>query len=231
VEDVVSEPSEASEFDRGAAVTRSMLGWGVVAGPFYVVFGLVLALTREGFDLGRDALSLLLLGDSGWLQALNLVLSGLMVAVAAIGLSRTPGWSRVAAALVGVYGLCLVLSAVFAPDATADFPPGAGGGEVTASGLLHLVFGGLGFVSIGVAAVVAGAWFGRREGRGAAWSRIAGVVIVVAFVAGGALSQGPAGVGLLWAAVLVTWAWLAATSIAAYRAVPHPDVARRPSAA
>lgn len=38
-------------FDRGAAVTRSMLGWGVVAGPFYIVFGLILALTRPGFDL------------------------------------------------------------------------------------------------------------------------------------------------------------------------------------
>ncbi|WP_434591336.1 hypothetical protein [Brevibacterium sp. 1718] len=32
--------------DVRAAVTRSMLGWGVVAGPFYIVFGLILALTR-----------------------------------------------------------------------------------------------------------------------------------------------------------------------------------------
>jgi hypothetical protein len=39
-----------------------MLGWGVVAGPFYVVVGLVLALTRPGFVLSRDALSLLMIG-------------------------------------------------------------------------------------------------------------------------------------------------------------------------
>jgi hypothetical protein len=44
-------------FDRRAAVTRSLLGWGVVAGPFYLVFGLILALTRPGFDVGHDALS------------------------------------------------------------------------------------------------------------------------------------------------------------------------------
>src|SRR4051812_41639333 len=103
--------STETGFDRAAAVTRSMLGWGVVAGPFYVIFGLILALTRPGFDLGRDALSILLLGDAGWLQGLNLVLSGLMTLVAAIGLWRTPEWSRVAAVLVGVYGAGLVLSA------------------------------------------------------------------------------------------------------------------------
>ena len=44
------------DLDTGAAVTRSLLGWGVVAGPFYVVVGLVLALTRPGFDLSTHAL-------------------------------------------------------------------------------------------------------------------------------------------------------------------------------
>lgn len=52
-------------FDKSAAVTRSLLGWGVVAGPFYVVFGLTLALTRPGFRLTQHALSLLMLGDLG----------------------------------------------------------------------------------------------------------------------------------------------------------------------
>ncbi len=56
----------AAGLDSSAAVTRSLLGWGVVAGPFYVVVGLVLALTRPGFDLGRHALSLIALGDLGW---------------------------------------------------------------------------------------------------------------------------------------------------------------------
>lgn len=39
--------------DRAAAVTRSLLGYGVVAGPFYVVVGLIQGLTRRGFDLLR----------------------------------------------------------------------------------------------------------------------------------------------------------------------------------
>ena len=208
-------------------MTRSMLGWGVVAGPFYLIFGLILALTRPGFDLTRDDLSLLLIGDLGWLQWLNLALSGLMTVVAAIGLLRTPQWSRAAAMLVGAYGVCLVLSAVFPPDATESFPPGAGGGGFTTSGILHLVFGGLGFVCVGVAAIIAGSWLGRRQPPTALWSRVAGIVIIVSFVAGGALSALPVGVALLWLTVSVIWAWLALISIAAYRAIPHPVIARR----
>lgn len=226
-ENDMTESPNASGFDRGAAVSRSMLGWGVVAGPFYLVFGLILAFARPGFDLTRDALSLLLIGDLGWLQWLNLVLSGLMTIVAAIGLWRTPKWARTAAALVGVYGLCLVLSAIFPPDATEAFPPGTGDGDFTATGILHLVFGGIGFVCMGTAAIIAGTWLKRRHSPRAVWSRIAGVVIIVAFVAGGALSQLPGGVGLIWITVLLTWIWLALISIAAYRAIPHPVIARR----
>ena len=213
--------AQRDDLDTGAAVTRSMLGWGVVAGPFYLVFGLVLALTRPGFDFGRDALSILLLGDLGWLQALNLVLSGLMTAVAAIGLWRTPQWSRTAAVLVGVYGAALIGSAFAVPDRP-------GSGTATVHGLLHLAFGGIGFLTLGVAAVIARSWFARRDSRrAAAWSLVAGIVVIAGFVAGGALSSGPAGVAVLWIAVVVGWAWLALTSVAAYRAVPHPLYARR----
>ena len=204
-----------------------MLGWGVIAGPFYLIFGLILALTRPGFDLHRDALSLLLLGAGGWLQALNLILAGAMTFVAAIGLARTPRWPRGAALLVGIYGLCLLLSVVFPPDATPDFPPDGGGGTFSTSGILHVVFGGIGFLSLGTAAIVAVAWQLRRSVRGAVLSVVAGIVVIVGFIGGGALSQIPLGVALLWIAVVADWAWLAATCIVAYRAVPHPVIAQR----
>ena len=209
-----------SGLDRAAAVTRSMLGWGVVAGPFYLVVGLVLAATRPGFDFGRDALSILLLGDLGWLQGLNLVLSGLMTIVAAIGLARTPKWPRVAAVLVGIYGLGLVLTAFAAPDR-----PGSGTGTV--AGLLHLAFGGIGFLALGISAFIAVSWFRSRHSRGTVWSLCAGIIIIGAFIAGGALSSSTIGVLLLWIAVVAGWAWLAYTCLAAYRAVPHPLYSRR----
>ena len=41
--------------DPTARVTRSLAGYGVVAGPVYVGVSLAQALTREGFDLTRHA--------------------------------------------------------------------------------------------------------------------------------------------------------------------------------
>jgi hypothetical protein len=58
-------------------VTRSLLGWGVVVGVFYLIVGLAQALLRDGFDLARHQLSLLMLGDFGSVQTANLVLPGL----------------------------------------------------------------------------------------------------------------------------------------------------------
>ena len=221
-------PSSTTTFDRGRAVTKSLLGWGVVAGPFYVLVGLAQALLVPGFDLSRHALSLLLLGPLGWIQALNLVLSGLMVLAAAIGFvrllpRRRNAWAGV---FLGLYGVSLIAAAIFPPDPMGGFPPG-GTDATTASmsGLLHLMAGAIGFVSLAVAAVVVGIWFRRERRRGAATtSFVAAAVIVLGFVGGAALAMVPAGVGLLWLAVLAGWAWLAIASLTAYRMAPSPDL-------
>lgn len=214
-------------FDTAAAVTRSMLGWGVVAGPLYLATGLVLALTRDGFDLGRHQLSLLMLGEHGWVQRTNLLLSGVLVLVAALGARRALGAaSRAVPVLMVVAGIGLLGSGTFAPDPMAGFPPGAPE-ETTASGLLHLAFGAMTFGALAAAAIVAGRWFAARgETRAARGSRVAGALVLAGFVGGGALSQSSAGVALLWVAVVATYAWLAWFSVRLYRTVPHPDAAR-----
>ena len=217
--------------DRGAAVTRSLLGYGVIAGAFYLVFGLTLALTREGFNLTEHALSLLTLGDYGWLQILNLVLSGVMVALAAAGLRRALGDSgaaRKVAYLIGVYGLSLIASAIFRPDPMNDFPTPTGSVDPTLSGLLHLVFGMIAFLGLAAAAFFFARWLKEHgEPVSAGRSKLAAVAIGVTFLAGAALSAGPAGVLLLWITVVTSWAWLAWASIRTYRTVPHPDAEKR----
>lgn len=215
-------------FDRRAAVTRSMLGWGVVAGPFYLGFGVILALTREGFDLSRHALSLLTLGEGGWLQVLNFALTGIMVIIAGWGmLQAIEGRGRGAGIAVIVAGAAILLAGVARPDPVAGFPPGAES-TTTVGGILHLALGAVEFVAFAVAALVLARCFVSRGERGrAAWSRVAGTVIVVAFAAGAALSTGAAGVALLWLAVVTGFAWLLTASVWIYRIVPHPDAARR----
>jgi hypothetical protein len=216
--------TDRMDFDTRAAVTRSMLGWGVLAGPLYLATGLALALTRDWFDLGRHPLSLLMLGEHGWVQRANLLLGGVLVLVAAVGARRALGHaSRAVPVLLGVAGVGLLGSGTFAPDPMAGFPAGASE-EATASGLLHLASGVVTFGALGAAAIVAGRWFAARGEAGAArGSRAGGLVVLVGFVGGGALAQSSAGVALLWVAVVAAYAWLAWFSVRLYRTVPHPD--------
>lgn len=197
-------------FDSAAAVTRSLLGWGVVVGMFYLVVGLTQALLRDGFDLTRHQLSLLVLGDPGWVQTANLVVSGLMVVAAAAGFVRAmdgSGAGRWTGALLGVFGLCLVASGVFPPDPVAGFPDPASTAEATTSGVLHLAFGGIGFLCLSAAAFVAAGWFRRRESEAfARTSRAAGAVVVLGFAAGAVLSTQVLGVVCLWVAVVTGFA-------------------------
>lgn len=222
-------------FDRAAAVTRSLLGWGVVVGAFYLVIGLAQASLRDGFDLARHQLSLLMLGDFGWIQTVNLILSGLMVLAAAMGFARAmraagaAGWGAV---LLGVFGMCLIASGVFPPDPMAGFPDAATSTEATVRGLLHLAFGAIGFLCLAAAAFVVGGWFDRRQAPAfARTSRIAGAVVAVGFIGGAVLSTQVLGVLFLWIAVAAGFTWLAATSVQLYRTVPHPDAHRRNPAA
>lgn len=222
---------DPSTFDRSAAITRSLLGWGVVAGPFYVVVGLVLALTRPGFDLARHALSLLMLGDRGWMQRTDFILSAVMVGAAAYGILRTIRFGRRLAigALTGGYGLCLVLSAIFLPDPASGFPPGQTGDTTTTHGILHLLFGAIGFLCLAAAALAYASWASARGERGQArlglWT---GILILVGFIGGAVLAHTSVGVALLWLAVLAGWLWLALASARLYAVVPHPVIAARP---
>ena len=221
---------ETSEFDGAAAVTRSLLGWGVVAGPFYVVVGLVLALTRPGFQLTEHALSLLMLGEWGWMQRVNLILTGLMVLAAALGIHRAVrnGRGLAMAVLVGVYGVCLILSAIFPPDPVEGFPPGSEGGIATTSGILHLVFGALGFLALAAAAFAYAGWCRSiQQPRRAMVGIILGALVVIGFFGGAALAMSPVGVLLLWISVLAGLTWLALACAHIYAWSPHPVIAQR----
>ena len=188
--------------DRHAAITRSLLGYGVVAGPFYVVVGLIQAVTRDGFDIARHDLSLLANGEFGWVQIANLVLTGLMTVAAAIGVARSlrvlghgPGsiWGP---RLLAGYGVGLVGAGIFVADPMNGFPRGTPDGppaEATVGGLGHLVFGALGFACLVAACLVLARSFSSRGRTGMAWfSRITGVAVLVAFVciASGSASPG-----------------------------------------
>lgn len=216
-------------FDRSAAITRSLLGYGVLVGPLYLVVGIGQALLRDGFDLSRHSLSVLANGPGGWVQVANFAVCGLMVIAAAQGIARvlapTGRGTRWALTL---YGVCLCCAAVFRADPVDGFPPGTPVGmstSVSTMGMLHFVFGALGFTAFGVSALLAVRALGRRgDGAMARASLIAGGIILVGFYSM-AIPGLPVGILGIWVSVVVGWAWLLALSLHLYRTSPDPRCA------
>ncbi|MGH8825116.1 MAG: DUF998 domain-containing protein [Jiangellaceae bacterium] len=194
--------------------TRALLACGVVAGPLFIVVGVLQMLTRDGFDPSTHPLSLLSLGDLGWIQIANFVVTGLLFVASAVGMRRTmyPGrggtWGP---RLIGVYGAALVMGGVFVADAALGFPPGTPEGtpdQLSWHGILHSVAPVLASLSLVVACFVFARRFAALGQRGwAAYCVATGVAGLVpdAFldhdrfyvVLGVAVA-----LGLLWASVM-----------------------------
>lgn len=211
------EPSTA------AKITRSLLGYGVIAGPIYLVTYLVQGLTRDGFDFTLHAASLLTAGDHGWIQVVNFVLVGAMVITAAIGLRRSmpTGKGRTfGPLLLGVHGAGMVAAGIFRADPAFGFPVGTpdGPGAVSWHGIVHFAAGGVGFVCFIAACLVFTRRFASLGDRGlAVFSAVTGVVFLAGFVGIASGSAGPVTTLPFVAAVVLSFAWLTTLSLRTYR--------------
>lgn len=201
--------------DRASRITRSLLGYGLLAGPFYVAIVLGQALTRPGFNLSRDDASLLSNGNLGWIQVANFLLTGLMVIACAVGVRRalSRGWGAVwGPLLLAVYGVGLIGAGLFVADPMNGFPPGAPAGRpesITTHGLLHLTFAGVGFLCFVAACFVLARRFSAEGRRG--WARFSvatGTIFLAAFAGVASGSSSPIVVGAFWAGLIVAWAWI-----------------------
>jgi Protein of unknown function (DUF998) len=211
-----AKPSATSAAPASAATsTRARLLCGVLAGPLFLVVGFAQALTRDGFDLTRHPFSFLSLGDLGWIQISNFVLSGLLFVVAATGFQRAlrPGrggtWGPL---LIGAMGIGMICGGVFLPDPAYGFPAGTPDGRpdvISWHGNLH----GLAFVVAILSWTAACFVFARRfaaveQRRWAAYSAATGVALVVP----AAFLGTSVGVVLLYVAATLGWIWTTAVS-------------------
>jgi len=210
-------PSASSE--RTSKVTRALLTCGVIAGPLYIVVGLLEMLTRPGFDPTRHDLSLMANGEWGWIHIALLITSGLLTIAGAVGMRRVLGGSRGGTwgpLLVGLYGVGLIGAGFFVADPALGFPPGTpeDAHAVSWHGLLHFVSGGIGFLCLITACFV----FGRRfaslgQPRWSTYSLATGVLYFAAFV-GIAVGSNGSGARLTFvilaftSAVVLGWAWI-----------------------
>ena len=214
--------AECTPADR---VTKSLLGYGVIAGPFYLAVALAQVLTREGFDLARHQWSLLANGGPGWIQIANFVVTGLMVIAFAVGLRRalTPGiGARWAPRLVGVYGASLIAAGVFRADPALGFPAGTpdGPGSVSWHGLLHFAAGGVGFTCLAIACFVIARRYSAEGNRAlSVFSGGTGVVFFATFAMLASSGGLPVANLLFTAAVIGVWAWMSFVAANRYRQI------------
>ena len=205
-----------------AEQTKLLLTGGVLAGPIYIIVGIAQILTREGFDITRHPLSFMSLGDLGWIQITNFIVTGLLVIAGAIGMRRLAQddkrlkWG---ALLVGIYGMGVLGGGLFVPDPALGFPPGTPDTYPTtmsAHGLLHFIFGQIGFLALIAASIVYARYFAANSLRGwAIFSVLTGAIFLFAIIATVATAGGDGSVWALlalYAAVIFAWIWLAALS-------------------
>lgn len=209
--------------------TRTLLACGMVAGPFYLAVALAQALTREGFDITRHAVSLLALGSLGWIQVANFIITGAVVLACAVGLRRVlrgvPG-GTMGPVLLGVYALALLASAAFPADAGFGFPLGTPEGPpaaMTTAGGLHFMAGGVGFMALIASCLVLARRYFASGAIAMAWfSVVTGVAFMVSFMGIASGPPRPATVLGLWAGLTLTWVWLAAVAWRERAAAPEP---------
>lgn len=212
--------------------TGALLTCGLVAGPLFTTVALAQVLTRDGFDLATHPLSLLSLGDLGWVQISNFVATGLLSVAFAVGMRRAlpPGRSGAwASRLYAGFGVGMVAGGIFVTDPGLGFPPGVPSVEGSASwhSLVHDVAAGVA-LDLALVACLVVARVCRRE-RQTGWAVYSAVTAVVGF----ALSWWPDQDGIsvrLAVVVVLVLAWATALSarlLVAQEHRPHGDPSRQ----
>lgn len=173
---------------RAPRLAATLLWAGVVAGVCMTVTSCLLAAVRPGFDIRRHPNSLLVLGDWGWVQTIDILVYGVLLVAFGVGV----GWSAwpqrsgvvAAAGLVG-YGLGAgLIVGLCPPEPAFGFPPGTSGGfpgydALSTSARIHGIGGMIGFLAVTVACFAFARYFaGAGDHRWAALSALVGISVL-----------------------------------------------------
>jgi hypothetical membrane protein len=177
---------------------KLLLICGVIGPAFFIVAFLIEGATRSGYNALRQPVSSLSIGDSGWTQAANFVVTGSLLLAFAIGLRialRTSTGRVWGPLLIGLAAIGLIGAGFFTTDPLNGYPPGTPLMPLVRSqhGRLHDLFGVPVFLGLPIACFVFTRRFARLGQPGwAAYSVISGLFMLITFVlAGMGFSQTP----------------------------------------
>ena len=170
-----------------AQQARTLLACGAAAGPLYVITGLIEGLTRSGFNLRHQDLSLLSNGPLGWIHITLFLVTGSLLILGAAGTRHVLGRGGRGATwgprLLATYGVGLLAAGLFVADPMSGFPSGTPAGRpthVSWHGNLHFISAAIAFLAFIVACFVFARRFSAQGQTG--WARFS-VITGVLFVA------------------------------------------------
>ena len=178
---------------------KVLLACGAIGPPLFVAAFLREGSKRADYDPRRHPVSSLALGERGWVQSANFLLTGTAIVAFSRGVrpaaqdvaSGTPWESR----LLGLAGIGLIGAGLFPTDPVFGYPSDMPLAleQSSARGHLHNLFSLLLFAGLPGACLVEGRRFARASRRGwAAYSLLTGIGMPVTFVlAGLGFAQSP----------------------------------------
>jgi hypothetical protein len=200
----------------GLTIDRALLFAGIAAALLFFIVPTIEVFRRPGFDIQRHAISVLSLGDGGWIMKAVFIVCGILTLMCALGIymELARGWVRFAAPLlIGAYGFGLILAGVFDAPAGLGFPPGTPQDQapvMTSGAILHSVAFMVAFSSLIASCFVFALYFlHTQQTIWAVISLVAGIALPALIGLGISMTMAP-GIAFYWAAML-GWLWLAAT--------------------
>jgi hypothetical protein len=207
---------------------RVLLACGVVAGPGYVAVALVLASTRDGFDLARHRFTALTAGDLGWIHKSNMLLVGVLTVLFAIGAARVLRAGRGARwgpGLLGLFGVAYIIGGALTADPAAGFPPGTASDlvQTTWQGAVQNASRGASTLLLIATSVVFARHFAATGRRGWAWFHaLYGATVPVVFAGlvavNSAVGSYPYAIAVIF--LVMPWIWVTVLAVHLYRREP-----------
>jgi hypothetical protein len=201
------------------AKTKVLLVCGAIADPLFTVAWIVEGATRADYNPLRHPISSLSIGEFGWAQTANFIVTGLLTLAFAFGLRRTlqsHGGSTWGPLLIGAIAIGLLGAGIFVTDPLNGYPPGTPNlpQQYSLPGRVHRLFSALVFLGLPIACFVFARLFARwSERRWAIYSVVTGIGFVVMFIvtsAGFAQVEGLVDYAGLSQRITLSigWAWL-----------------------
>jgi hypothetical protein len=167
--------------------TRLLLLCGALAGPLFSIAWFIEGLNRDSYDPMRHPISALSLGEFGWSQIVNFIVTGILTLVLAFGLraafqkGRGKTWIP---RLITIVGIGFLGTGLFATDPLSGYPLGTPPMRLppTLIGSLHVLFASF-ILGLPVACVVMARHFDDQGERNwAIYSKITAVAFMIVYV-------------------------------------------------